>query len=104
MERAAAYIRQHALEGRLSLQQLAERLRIGPSQLTRRFQAAYGVSPVRYATEARLAKARALLSDAELTLDEIAEQCGFQNAVYFSRVFTKYMKSSPSAYRKTHWV
>ncbi|WP_158299372.1 AraC family transcriptional regulator [Paenibacillus antri] len=104
MEQAAAYIRQHALEGRLSLQQLAERLRIGPSQLTRRFQAAYGVSPVRYATEARLAKARALLADAELTLDEIAERCGFQNAFYFSRVFTKYMKSSPSAYRKTHWV
>lgn len=101
MDDAASCIRQDALEGRLSLQQVASRLSVAPSQLTRRFQAAYGVTPVRYAAEVRLEKARALLADDELSLEAVAEQCGFQNAFYFSRVFTKFMKMSPSAYRKS---
>ncbi|MDQ0915969.1 helix-turn-helix domain-containing protein [Paenibacillus sp. V4I5] len=104
MNQAAAYIEMRAFEHELSLQALAVTLGIGASQLTRRFQAAYGMSPIRYATKVRLSRARLLLAETPDTLDAIAEQCGFQNAFYFSRVFSQHMQISPSAYRRTFRV
>ncbi|TBL74560.1 helix-turn-helix domain-containing protein [Paenibacillus thalictri] len=104
MRQAAAYIEQHLGMNDLSLQALALKLGVADSQLTRRFRAAYGMTPIRYATAVRLAKARRLLVDTEDTLDIIAEQCGYQNAFYFSRVFTQHMQTSPSAYRRAYRV
>lgn len=104
MNQAAAYIEMQAFEHELSLQGLAVTLGIGASQLTRRFQAVYGMSPIRYATKVRLSRARLLLAETPDTLDVIAEQCGFQNAFYFSRVFSQQMQISPSAYRRTFRV
>ncbi|WP_079412356.1 helix-turn-helix domain-containing protein [Paenibacillus ferrarius] len=104
MNQAAAFIEKQAFEPDLSLQQLADTLRIGASQLTRRFQAAFGMSPVKYVTKVRLARARLLLIESTDTLDAIAEQCGFQNAFYFSRVFSQHMQISPSIYRRTFRV
>nr|WP_275942626.1 AraC family transcriptional regulator [Paenibacillus alba] len=104
MNQAAAYIETQALEHELSLKGVALTLGLSSSQLTRRFQAVYGMSPVRYATKIRLSRARLLLAETPDTLDAIAEQCGFQNAFYFSRVFSQHMQISPSAYRRTFRV
>jgi AraC family transcriptional regulator len=104
MNQAASLIETHVFEHDLNLQQLAVTLGIGASQLTRRFQAAFGLSPIKYATKFRISRARQLLAETTDTLDAIAEQCGFQNAFYFSRVFSKHMKISPSAYRRTFRV
>ena len=102
MRRALTYIEQHAYSLELSMQTLAEKLNISASQLTRRFQAAYRLSPVAYATSLRLQKARTLLVDTEQNLDEIAEQCGYQNGFYLSRIFTAKLKINPSMYRRTY--
>ncbi|WNR44042.1 helix-turn-helix domain-containing protein [Paenibacillus roseipurpureus] len=104
MNQAAANIEVQAFGDNLSLQYIADLLGISSSQLTRRFQAAYGLSPIRYATKIRLTKARSLLAETSDTLEDIAEQCGFQNAFYFSRVFSQHMQISPSAYRRTFRV
>lgn len=104
MQEAAACLAREAEGGELSLQALAARLGLSGPQLTRRFQAAYGVTPVRYATAVRLSKARRLLVETEHTLETIAELCGYQNAFYLSRVFTQHMRMSPSVYRKTYRV
>ncbi|SDE27000.1 Helix-turn-helix domain-containing protein [Paenibacillus sp. UNCCL117] len=104
MHQAAAYLEEHACESELSLKLLAARLKLHPSQLSRRFQAAYASSPIEYATEVRLQKARKLLIETELSIDEIAEQCGYRNGFYFSRVFTWKMKLRPSQYRKQYRI
>ncbi|MDR6553144.1 helix-turn-helix domain-containing protein [Paenibacillus qinlingensis] len=104
MNRAAAYIETRTCEHELSLQELATTLGISNSQLTRRFQAAYGLSPVRFSTKVRLTRARLLLVETQDSLENIAEQCGFQNAFYFSRVFSQHMGISPSGYRKNYRV
>ncbi|KRE98459.1 hypothetical protein ASG89_05500 [Paenibacillus sp. Soil766] len=104
MSKAAAYIETRTCEHELSLQELATSLGISASQLTRRFQATYGLSPVRFATKVRLTRARLLLVETPESLDRIAEQCGFQNAFYFSRVFSQHMGISPSVYRKNYRV
>lgn len=99
---AMAYLNQHAFGAKLSMQLLAEKLGISNSQLSRRFQAAYRYSPIEYVTLLRLQRARSLLIDTDHTIDHIAEQCGYQNGFYLSRIFTAKLKISPSAYRRTY--
>ncbi|OUS78465.1 hypothetical protein B1748_02405 [Paenibacillus sp. MY03] len=102
MGRVLAYLERHALEYGWNLGQLSNELGIGASQLTRRFRQAYGQSPVEYLTSIRLQKARSLLVETDDTLEHIAEQCGYQNAFYFSRMFKSKCKINPSDYRKKH--
>ncbi|MNI69635.1 Xylose operon regulatory protein [compost metagenome] len=104
MHQAAAFIAEHACGMDLSLALLSTQLKLYPSQLTRRFQASYGVSPIEYATEVRLQKARSLLIETNLTIDEIADLCGYQNGFYFSRIFERKMKLRPSYYRKNYRI
>jgi transcriptional regulator GlxA family with amidase domain len=47
----------------------------------------------------RLNKARHLLSSTSLSIKEIAEAVGYDNPLYFSRVFTTQMNITPSRYR-----
>jgi AraC family transcriptional regulator len=103
IEAAARTIRQHAFE-RMMFKPLSEGMGLSPVQFTRRFQAAYGQSPIDYLTSLRLQKAQSLLLESELTIEQIAEQCGYENGFYFSRMFSKKMKVSPSAYRKSHRI
>jgi AraC family transcriptional regulator len=103
MQEAVRYLQQHAY-GPLLLKELGQQLGLSPVQFTRRFQAAYGSTPMEYVTMLRLQKAQALLVETDQTLDSIAEECGYENGFYLSRMFTKKMRLSPSSYRKTHRV
>ncbi|MCM1121892.1 MAG: helix-turn-helix transcriptional regulator [Eubacterium sp.] len=52
-------------------------------------------------TEIRLQKAKEYLMDTELTIDIIAELCGFNSSSYLSKTFKKVYCVSPSLYRET---
>lgn len=103
MEQARLYIQQNAYKD-MSMLLLADELGISPVQLTRRFTRSVGMTPSRYLSHIRLEQAKSLLVDTHLNLEQIALACGFNNGFYLSRVFTKLMKVSPSAYRKTNRV
>jgi AraC family transcriptional regulator of arabinose operon len=47
-----------------------------------------------------MAKARELLDTSELAIARIAEQCGYQDPYYFSRIFKKTHSISPARYRQ----
>lgn len=40
--------------------------------------------------------------DSHLNIDEIAGECGFDDATYFRRVFKRLADMPPSAFRKLH--
>jgi AraC-like DNA-binding protein len=82
------------------MQEVANVVGMSQSQFTRRFKSVIGMLPVVYLTRTRLQKARHLLLDTDHTLD----YSGYQNGFYFSRVFVKVMKMSPSEYRKAHRI
>ncbi|OWR30378.1 hypothetical protein CDO73_10675 [Saccharibacillus sp. O23] len=88
----------------LPLEALAAELGLSPVQFTRRFRAAFGETPSRFLKSLRLARARRLLGDTELTLAEIAERCGYENGFYLSRVFTAETGLPPSEYRRRRRV
>lgn len=101
---AAAHIEQYACAPGLSLQDLATDLGISASRLTHRFRAAYGTTPVVYATEVRLAQARRMLVETNETLAVIASRCGYQTPFYFSRIFTHKVGMGPSVYRSRYRI
>lgn len=53
-----------------------------------------------YLATKRIQKAKELLEDERLSIDNIAEQVGYNDYFYFTKVFKKYTGISPSKYRK----
>ncbi|MER6524215.1 helix-turn-helix transcriptional regulator [Streptomyces sp. NPDC001508] len=99
VRQATAYLRTHFASADLSLAHLAFALGISPAQLSRRFRAVHGVTPIAYLRTVRLRTAQRLLTESNDTLQVIAERCGFRSAFYFSRVFSRHTGESPSRYR-----
>ncbi|WP_042459471.1 AraC family transcriptional regulator [Neobacillus dielmonensis] len=87
-----------------SMSELSELISLSPVQFTRRFQKAFNMCPSELVRSVRIRKVAKLLLDSELTLDQIAERCGYDNGFYLSRVFTRYMGISPSKYRQQNRV
>lgn len=106
MARAARTLRQEASAAgsarAFKLGRLASELGITQVQFTRRFKKATGMSPIDYWISQRLQHVQQLLRSTDLTLRQIAEQCGFENEFYLSRLFTKKKRLTPSHYRRLH--
>ncbi|WP_158301866.1 helix-turn-helix domain-containing protein [Paenibacillus mesophilus] len=85
-----------------SMKNVSAKLGLSAVQLTRRFKAMYGMTPSDYVTSLRLSRARTLLAETKMTLEQIAEKCGYEDGLYLSRIFSKKLNISPSQYRKAH--
>lgn len=101
MDQAAMSIKRQAF-AEVSLLNVATAFGLTPVQFSRRFAAAYKMNPLEYLTSLRLERARSLLRESDLNLEEIAEQCGYQNGSYISRLFAKKLRITPSEFRKKH--
>lgn len=97
--RGAALLEERLADPQVSVESIAAAVHLSRTQFTRRFSQAYGVPPIRYLTELRLARARQLLLETALPIAAIAEQCGYQSPFYFTRVFHSVTGEAPSAYR-----
>ena len=84
-----------------SVSRLAEGLGVSDSYLRREFSRAYGSSPISFLRDLRIARAKTLLKSEYLSVEQIAEQCGFSSASYFIQVFHKVTGISPDKYRRT---
>ena len=80
--------------------QLSRELGVPPLRLGRHFQAELGRSPGAEILRQRLARARTLLHETDLSLDKIAAQCGCCNAAYLSNLFHRETGLSPRAFRQ----
>lgn len=103
MEEARRWLLERAYEP-LAMRELSETLGISPVQLTRRYRSTYGTTPSDFVTGLRLGRACRLLTETAQPLDRIAQQCGYENGFYLSRIFSAKLGMTPSAYRKLHRV
>jgi len=65
----------------------------------RSFKSYTGTTPTQYITNIRINKAKNLLLGNSLTIGEIGDLIGYQNPLYFSRIFKKNVGIAPSCYR-----
>ena len=86
---------------------LDEQIRTMPfhyDYLRKLFKKEMGVTPLEYLTQMRMKKAEMMLTamwGSDYSIAEIGQLCGYEDALYFSRVFKKHFGSSPSEFAKT---
>lgn len=99
LRRAVLYIRQHRSE-KISLSDLCRECALSSQQMIRYFRAFFRTTPNGYILEYKMNKAKELLVNTpDLSVKEVAAELGYDDACYFSRVFTRCCGTSPTAYR-----
>ena len=96
---ARLHLLQHSDED-VDLETLARRSGMSYSRFRSAFKKSTGSSPRQYHLEIRINKARNLLNQTDLLIEEIADRSGFSSVYYFSRCFKARTGLSPSAYRR----
>jgi AraC-like DNA-binding protein len=89
------------LEDRLTIAALAGRLAISESHLRKRFRQLNGLSLGSYLLHYRLNRAIKLLVHSDLSLTQIAVECGYESLAAFSRSFRTKVGQTPSSFRKS---
>ncbi|MGB8454236.1 MAG: AraC family transcriptional regulator [Anaerocolumna sp.] len=83
----------------ISLEEISAHFYISESYLCRIFKTATGMTINKYITARRISIAKSLLADS-ISLNEVCEQCGYNNYSNFVKAFTKTVGISPKKYAK----
>jgi two-component system response regulator YesN len=95
---AERYIKQHYFEN-ITLQTVAEEIHVTPTWLSKLFKRETGMTFLEYLTDVRLKRAVELLQDVQLKVYQICHMVGYQDPVYFSKLFKKQYGCTPQDYR-----
>lgn len=99
IDKAIAYI-QHNCSKKLSLQDISHHLNIDKSYLSRDFKLYTNKTVTFYINAMKCEHAKQLLQNTDNSISDISAMCGFDSMHYFSNVFKKYIRMSPSEYRE----
>lgn len=99
MDFARQYFHEHYNEP-INIEEYAQSRHTSISLFMRNFKKVYGVSPKQYILNIRMNNAQNLLESTDYTVAEIAAIVGYDNALYFSRIYHKQKGQAPSDYRK----
>jgi transcriptional regulator GlxA family with amidase domain len=91
---AEHYHEQSPVSAMIRLSGLAER------SFKRRFQQATGMSPLEYVHTLRLEEAKQMLESCNQPIEAIANEVGYEDAGFFSRLFRRNVNLTPAQYRK----
>jgi AraC-like DNA-binding protein len=83
----------------LTLSKLAGQAHVTEKHLCRLFERSLGCSPMQTFALLKLQSTRPLLMRTNLSIKEIAERCGFENPLYFSRRFSQVYGCPPTEFR-----
>lgn len=95
----AKYIDQHYAED-ITIEQLVKLFYISPYHLSHMFKQKTGYSLKQYILRRRIGEAQIRLINSQDSVQVISEAVGFEDASYFSRIFSKYIGLTPTEYRK----
>lgn len=83
-----------------TVESLASEVAMSRSRFANRFSELLGTGPMAYLANWRLQKSLALLDNARLSVQQIAEQSGYQSPSAFTRAFSGKFGTSPRDYRR----
>lgn len=98
IKKLSAYIQENIDNSDLSVQVLADRMKMPSKQLYRKVKAATGLTIVEFVRGLRLQKAAELLSSGRYNVSETMNMVGFSNLSYFTRCFMELYGVSPKQY------
>lgn len=83
-----------------SVKEIAGMCNVSINYFERLFKEYSGVTPTTYRILKKLQRAKLLLSNEALNIDQVSLKLGFEDTAYFCRIFKKYNKCTPSQYRQ----
>ncbi len=96
---AMHYIRHYATQG-IKAEQVLDHLKISRSNLEQRFKTEMNKTIHQVIHEVKLSRAKHMLRNTDIPLQEIADICGYPSLQYFYTVFKKTYHITPKEYRK----
>lgn len=84
----------------ISINDIAARFAVNPSYLSQLFRKETNETFTEYITTMRISLAESLLKTTDFAVNEIAEKVGYKDYFYFTRVFKKVTRTTPSKYRE----
>ena len=94
------YIGEHYGE-KIYIETLADMITVSPDYFTKMFKESIGKTPIDYINGIRVNHALALLTESDISVNDISDMLGFSNPNYFHKIFKQYIDTSPLAYRKS---
>lgn len=95
------YIDKHLSE-KISNESLASVTAMATNSLLRLFKLNTGTSLQQFLQQKRIEKAVMLMHHQQVSIEQVAEDCGFSDRPHFSKVFKRITGISPAAYRRLH--
>ena len=99
IEKVIAYMTEN-FDRDISLEQLLKKANMSRRNFYRHFNSCTGTSPFEYLSQLRIRRAIELLRDADISITETANVCGFTDANYMCRIFRTRYGISPGQIRK----
>ncbi len=99
IEEAVSYFYEHYSEN-INVEEYVDNFGLSISSFFRKFKLYTGMTPLQYILDIRLTNAKNLLKTSDYSVNEIALIVGYDNPLYFSRLFHKHTGLSPIEYRK----
>lgn len=98
MDKAVAYFHSNYNQP-INIEEYAKEHGMSISWFIRNFKEYTKIPPAKYLLSLRLSNAQTLLETSSYNISEIAEIVGYDNPLYFSRLFKKYCGVSPKEFR-----
>ena len=103
LKQALNCIHDHLGERNLTLSDVAQEIHISQYYFCRLFKKSLGVAPHQYIVQQRIEKAKLLLKrNGELSLADIAVQCGFSHQSHLNNCFRQATQITPNIYRQQY--
>ncbi len=90
---------QKNFHSQLPMSEIAQKLFISETYLSRIFKQIMGMTPHKYLSNVRIINAKRLLESRTMSVSDVATACGFNNLVSFSRAFKQLQGCSPKEYQ-----
>jgi len=99
--RVRNYIEAHLAEP-ITIQDLAEQTGLSASYFSRAFRASVGEAPYVHVMRRRIEQACVMMLETTDPLSQIAVDCGLADQSHFTRLFRRFLGTTPNAWRRSH--
>lgn len=101
VQKAKQYIQDNYVND-ISLQDIADHVHLNPNYLIKTFKNSEKMTPIDYLNHVRIAQAKLLLLSNNFSVSQVSMMTGFNNIPYFTKVFKKHVRMTPSEYKSSH--
>ncbi len=101
LQKVIGYIHRN-YSSKLRVKELADMCNLSTYWFIHNFKNLTGLPPIEYLTAVRIDKARELLTNSSMNIGEVGNFVGYENPLYFSRIFKTQTGLSPSDFKKQY--